>query len=682
MKRPREAIGVKSHRDEFVILPDGRPNFTPVRIDHWRGHTPENSGHVFFTNAGTDTWLGKPGSAMVVRKRLLEGCLPIVIAGIESAPKVEPGLKFEQTAVAWSEGMSPDQPLWAFVRLRVSNPTDRARDLRLAWCADFGSGEKRKAREVAFWELKLAPGAEEVVYGKLPALDGYEKAVEGSAGEFDERFEEASSFWRKLLNKGIRIETPEQMVNDAYRAWLAYTFLNVDKIDGVYEPHDGSGFYEDIFGIMAAKYCNALGLFGYPDEARTFLDSLRTMISPEGRFFANFGFVDTGVLLWVMDQHGALTGDKEWLTKAVPDMIRMCDWITGQRNQSKAGQDKDSLTYGLISSRVGVDNPGEYYSYVTDSSLCVGMEAAVRSLRAAGMTDEAGRIAQESEAYRADIERSMTRAVIEDKGMKILPVMPDTHKYLKRAAYKTHVEAGPGEGYTGHGYYALFGSIVLETKFLPASDARFRLIPELLEKRDGLLMSMCTFGGPGGIDHAFTYGYWMNCLERGEVERVLLGFYGTLAYGMSRDTWAGVECTNMYSGENAKTLPHLRSGTQQLRLLRHMLIREEGDRLILAQAVPQHWLADGKKVSVREAPTHFGKAGYEIESRIGDGVIQVKLDPPTRTPPKTIVLHLRHPDRVKIVGVSTTPEAKVSFGDGAITLDEVTSPTRIEVRYR
>ena len=162
---------------------------------------------------------------------------------------------------------------------------------------------------------------------------------------------------------------------------------------------------------------------------------------------------------------------------------------------------------------------------------------------------------------------------------------------------------------------------MLETKFLPASDERFRLIPELLEQRDGLLMGCVRSALKGGIDHAFTYGYWMNCLERNEVKRVLLGFYGSLAYGMSRGTWAGVECTNMASGANASTLPHLRSGTQQLRLLRHMLVREDGNRLVLAQAAPQHWLADGKEVAVHDAPTHFGEVSYTIHSHAGQGRI-------------------------------------------------------------
>ena len=174
----------------------------------------------------------------------------------------------------------------------------------------------------------------------------------------------------------------------------------------------------------------------------------------------------------------------------------------------------------------------------------------------------------------------------------------------------------------------------------------------------------------------------MNCLERGEVERVLLGFYGTLAYGMSRGTWAGVECTNMITGVNGYTLPHLRSGTQQLRLLRNMLVREDGDRLVLAQAAPQHWLADGKQVAVLNAPTHFGKVSYTIDSHAEQGRIAVKLDPPTRKPPETIVLHLRHPERAKIEGVVVDGKPVETFNEGTVTLEGLVQPAEIEVRYR
>lgn len=685
LRSPREVIGVKNHCDEFIIMPDGRVNFTPVRMEAPQVRRAENMGHAFFSLGDGDTWLGKDGSDTLAVKRLMEGYMPIVIADFQYTAQSEPDLVYEQTAVAWSEGMSADEPLWAFIQLKVSNPTDRTRKVSLGWHVDHvvEVPKDRKVRTVAVWQLELAPGAEQIVYGKLPFLDGYELAMECSAEEFENRLGEASAFWNHLLNEGMSINVPEQRVNDAYRAWLAYTFLNVDKIGDRYEPHDGSGFYEAIFGISAAKYCNALGVMGYPDEARTYLDSLATLISPEGLFFQRFGFVDTGTLLLVMDQHYQLTGDEPWLRKVAPMMIRMCDWIINKRNEARTAKEKESICYGLIVSNVGTDNPVAEYSYVTDASLCVGMEAAARSLLAVGMTSDVARIQEESDAYRQDIERSMQRSVTEHDGMKILPLMPETHMFLKRAAYVPGGKeiADPGQGYTGHGYYSLFGSILLETKFLPASHECFRLISDLLERRDGLLMGMCAFGELGGIDHAFTYGYWMNCLERNEVERVLSGFYGSMSYGMSRRTWAGVELTNIFTGANSLTLPHLRSGTQQLRLLRNMLVREEGDRLILAQAVPQHWLTDGEQVAVLDAPTQFGKVSYTIDSHVARGSIIVMLDPPVRTPPKTIVLFLRHPEGARIKSVSVDGRPSHQFRDGAITLDGIVQSVQIEVQY-
>lgn len=699
MKRPREVIGVKEHRDEFIVMPDARIAFTPSREGYyWRGYVAVNSGRAFFTVDDETAWIGSEASGLPARKRLADGYLPIVIADFERVAQFEPGLKYEQTAAAWSKEMSPDEPIWAFVRMKVSNEGDSERQATLHWNVDYGAKvaesfvEKRagkphkdnlKARKVASWRFKLAPGAERSVYAKLPYLDGYERAEESTAEEFDMRLAEVSAFWKSFLNKGIRITVPEERVNDACRAWLAYTFLNVDKIGDMYEPHDGSGFYECILGIMAAKFCNALGLMGYPDEAQKYLDSLGTLISPEGQFKVGFGSVDTGVLLLAMAHHARLSGDEAWLRRAAPRMLKMCEWIIAQRKEAKAQQESGSLCYGLIKSNLGVDNAGAYYSYVTDAALCVGMEAAARALRALGMTRDAARIEAEGLAYRRDIVQSMDRAVIQQDGLRILPVMPDTHKYLKRAAYKAHTDAPPGQGYTGHGYYSLFSCILLETKFLPADDGRFRLITELLERRKGLLMSMCAFGPEGGIDHAFTYGYWMNCLERNRVEPVLHGFYGSLAYGMSRDTWAGVELTNMHTGANAATLPHLRSGVQQMRLLRNMLLREQGNELILAQAVPQHWLHHGKQVRVENAPTLFGKAGYAIDSHVGEGRIRVAIDAPTgRNRPDALKLYLRHPGRKAIKGVNLNGAPVNTFSDDNVTLKCLEGPAVVDVDYR
>ena len=52
---------------------------------------------------------------------------------------------------------------------------------------------------------------------------------------------------------------------------------------------------------------------------------------------------------------------------------------------------------------------------------------------------------------------------------------------------------------------------------------------------------------------------------------------------------------------------------------RTMFVSERGDELWLAPFVTNHWLKDGMKVAVRNAPTRFGKVGYTITSNVGQG---------------------------------------------------------------
>jgi hypothetical protein len=76
---------------------------------------------------------------------------------------------------------------------------------------------------------------------------------------------------------------------------------------------------------------------------------------------------------------------------------------------------------------------------------------------------------------------------------------------------------------------------------------------------------------------------------------------------------------------------------------RNLLVMEEGDSLWVARATPRAWLQQGKKISVRNAPTYFGTLAYEISSDADQGKISATLEIPERRPPKSIFLRFRHP---------------------------------------
>ena len=76
---------------------------------------------------------------------------------------------------------------------------------------------------------------------------------------------------------------------------------------------------------------------------------------------------------------------------------------------------------------------------------------------------------------------------------------------------------------------------------------------------------------------------------------------------------------------------------------RTMLITERGDELWLAPFVTHHWLKDGMKVAVRNAPTRFGKVSYSITSAAAQGQIEavVQLPPQHRKESLRTPNHLR-----------------------------------------
>ncbi len=92
-----------------------------------------------------------------------------------------------------------------------------------------------------------------------------------------------------------------------------------------------------------------------------------------------------------------------------------------------------------------------------------------------------------------------------------------------------------------------------------------------------------------------------------------------------------------------------------LERFRQLLVMEEGDRLWLGRATPRAWLAQGKKIRVQNAPTHFGTVSYRIVSSADQGKIQAIVEMPSRGGQQAVLLRFRHPraaaiQRVKVNG--------------------------------
>lgn len=83
-------------------------------------------------------------------------------------------------------------------------------------------------------------------------------------------------------------------------------------------------------------------------------------------------------------------------------------------------------------------------------------------------------------------------------------------------------------------------------------------------------------------------------------------------------------------------MPHNWASAEFIRLVRHSLVLERGDELHLLEGLPAAWVRPGAETRVDRVLTTFGPVSFRL--RVSDGV-RFELDPPTRTPPRRIVLH-------------------------------------------
>ena len=649
LQAPREALGVLESAREFVVTAGGEIELNNHQMDKpGQGEaypmvSPENTAKIYFlfgkTTPKTRYGHGNPPDS----KRLVDGHLPMVIVPFALA-----GVEYRQTLFAWSEGMDPDGRLWAYVGLEMKNPTAAAVHVELAQQAVCG--KRQLCVPLGDWEYDLAPGQQRRLclriprdgivpdkeitqdspeyqkrshYAELPFCGGFQGVEPVEPPDFDRCLQEAAQAWRQRLARGTTIRVPEPQVNDAYRAWLGYLFTNVDKEGERYFPHDGSGFYELVWGIAAIQSCRAFDMYGYPAEAQQYLDSICTLVRPDGELKTAFGLSDSGTLLVALEDHYRYTQDKAWLGCAADTIGRVANWSIARRAKEKEGQTPGAPNYGMIKYQPSGDYPEPDYSFSVGHRVVHGAGGGARCLRTVGREADARRVAAEAAAYRQDIEAAMRRSVFEHEGQRLLPILPASRAWLVRAQ--------------------LWLDRLLQPVRRP--DPGQRVPPG--QRSPCRTAGRAPWSNAAGCARACARSSTISttasptatgskCSNAASRRRRSSGCTARMAYGMSRTTYSGVECTRIETGANARTLPHLRSGTQQLRLLRMMLVREEGERLILAQAAPQHWLKQGQRVEVQDAPTMFGPVSYTIQSAVDQGRVTVQLTPPRRNPPQEI----------------------------------------------
>jgi hypothetical protein len=410
--------------------------------------------------------------------------------------------------------------------------------------------------------------------------------------------DEVASDWHVRLDRGLRVELPDERLQTVVDANRAYMLLFHDP--GSITP--GPFTYHRFWFRDAAYQVAALDRWGFHAEATDVLRTYPARQRRDGFFYSQWKEWDAnGSAIWAIAEHHRLTGDLPLLRELAASVRDGARWII---DTCASDDGKDPAARGLLPAGVSAEHFGPFdYYYWDDLWALRGLVDAAAIARWTGDAEAGATAESAARRLRATLDRAFER---------------DQHR-LRRPV----IPAGPTRGIDAGMIGSLAACYPLE--LLPPDDPRIAATLETIQERFTLGEAFFQ-----GISHT----------GRGTYLTLQLGFV-ELAAGDPRAwrrlAWLLDAATPTSTWPEA-IHPQLPGGcmgdghhgwmaADLLNFVRLMLVREttDGD-LALLSVLPDHWR--GRRLAVHNAPTHRGLLSYELDWDGDRPVLRWKLEGP------------------------------------------------------
>ena len=530
----------------------------------------------------------------------------------------------------------------------------------------FGAPGDDGRLEVWVWLRQVAPGADTVSCFRCSP-----QPHPASEGAFAARLASLRRKWAGVLDAGARVSIPDETALNGVRASLVQGLLTFNGC----QPHYGvDGYRADVHSsfppatIALATCAMEWGLFG---RARDILSHyLARFVEPDGTFdYYGPAVSEYGQMLSVCARCFELTGDRDWLSAHVPILQRIVGRILRLRDESKAANPPGSLTHGLIRGLPEADyhdskEEWERFYYSGDCWCARGLRemgrALIRLAEATGDDAHAAqgrRLVSESDAYAADINRSLRGSLLQTPDGPFVPPGPGFPKPFDRLTESRHAS------YCNYRYYPeMMSSRILDRDLLDAL-VGFR------RTHGGELLGMTRF--EGWLDDWPVWNCARCLMDRDERRRAMLLFYAHLAHHQSRGTFTAYEQVPFDYARTARAGQCVPSQVAAPLMLRWMLCYEafDEDVLRLCPAVPREWVRGG--IQCHGLPTRWGPVSLGIREDRRANAVKAVVDLPPRGIPAEIRIRLPHPDGrpLRSVTVNRRPWDRLDLPSSTVLLD-------------
>ncbi len=492
--------------------------------------------------------------------------------------------------------------------------------------------------------LTAAQTAELAIFTK--PMDGGAASVAISSATFDERKQECIRAWREILAHSVDLQTSEQLINQAWRAMLIGSFMVAagDRLN-----YSAGNAYAKLYEGECGDTLRSLMLFGHLEAAPGMLKPLLEFNRQATRFHV------AGHKLQLLAYFYWLTRDAETIRAYEPLWRPSVELILTSREPETGLLPKDNYA-GDIAQQV--------YSLNSNANCWRGLRDVAAMLDEMGAKDEAKQLLQAADTYRNAILDAVTKSERFNTTPPFIPVALLSDEPAHDPLTATRMGS----------YYNLISPYVIGAEIFGHGSKHEDWLLGYLQNHGAIAMGMIRttphqgqFKDEPGVNPLYGLRYQLALLRRDEREKALVGFYGQLAQGMTRDTFVGGEGSRFLHGDaNGRSFylpPNSTSNAAWLLTLRNLLIQdwdldEDGkpDTLRLLFAAPRLWLMDSQSIRIDSAPTMFGLVSCRAESQLNAGYVEVHVTPPPR-PVKTILLRVPlpmgwHVESAKIEGAS------------------------------
>lgn len=459
---------------------------------------------------------------------------------------------------------------------------------------------------------------------------------------FDEQRSMGGETWELVLSEGMNLETPEPLVNNAWKNLVIQDFA---ICNGSNLNYSAGNQYQKKYAAETSDAAVPLMSFGYENDMRRFLPVILDLV--DHRLTNHFASHKLDTLCRFYWQ----TRDTNFVTEMRPRWQKELDWILEKRGDENGLLPKDNYC-------TDIEEP--IYSLGANAKCWAALRDLIPILEAIGDNDTAKRVAEIAPKYKEAILAAADKSIRRDIEPPFVPMALFGAEEIHDPITDTRIGS----------YWDLVANYIIGSGIFSGTE-RETWIPKYFETHGGLCMGMTRSGAE---NHSFWTGkdrtnplygmrYVNDCLRRDEVERALVNFYGMLAHGMTRNTFIGAEGCSLQPLDSGGRFfycpPNTASNGEWLWTLRHLLIQDfdlnndgKPETLRLAFGTPRRWLEDGKIIKVENAPTAFGRMSYKIESQLDQGVVLAELDLPERNAPEKIFLRARVPTGWKVISAT------------------------------